>query len=112
MLLKMAFSNEIQDLVTKATASKTNRLIALNPFMDAEEIIRVQISTVRAAIRAETPGRITTTSSCHEFNYSRSAHKQESQRRSRHTKRSETNVLASQRKRRCKGSNSKMRSVP
>jgi hypothetical protein len=41
MLQKMAFSNEIQDLVANATASKTNQLIALNPFMDAEGIIRV-----------------------------------------------------------------------
>jgi hypothetical protein len=112
MLQKMAFSNEIQDLVANATASKTNQLIALNPFMDAEGIIRVGGRLAQSELKAETPGRITTISSCHRFNYSRSAHKPGSQRRSRHTTRSETNILASQRKSSCKVSNSKMCSVP
>lgn len=42
MLQKLAFPNEVQDLIIKTTPSKVNRLISLNPFMNAEGIIRVR----------------------------------------------------------------------
>jgi hypothetical protein len=48
-----AFLNELQDLFTNLTPSRRNELVALNAFIDEEDIIRVRGRLAHSEIRYE-----------------------------------------------------------